>query len=184
MGPGPDIMSTSLPMKKACLLTGGPGTGKTTVIKEVLRKGGWSAGGFYTEEIRDGGTRSGFRIVTLDGDDAVLSHVGMTSSHRVGKYGVDVGSLDAVAIPAVREAIRNREIVVIDEIGKMELLSPGFRGAVDEALGSGKRVLGTVMLASHPWVDSVKQRFDVGIVFVSRSNHAEVVGQLLDWLRS
>jgi len=143
-----------------------------------------SAGGFYTEELRDRGVRQGFRIITLDGDEATLAHVGIQSSHRVGKYGVDLSGMDNVAVPSVREAIRNRDIVVIDEIGKMELFSDNFRDAVLEALDSGKKVLGTVMLASHPWADGVKSRPEVEVVHVTRSNRQEIVAKLAEWLES
>jgi nucleoside-triphosphatase len=177
-------MSSTPQGKKACLLTGGPGTGKTTIIKEVLRRAGRSAGGFYTEETRQGGIRQGFRIVTLNGQEAPLSHVDIKGPHRVGKYGVDVGSLDRVGVPALKDAVRERDVVVIDEIGKMELLSPSFRDAVEEALESGKRVLGTIMLASEPWADRVKRRPEVWTITVTRLNREEVVDQVLGWLRT
>jgi nucleoside-triphosphatase len=171
-------------MKKAYLLSGQPGSGKTTIIKEVLSKVGKSAGGFYTEEIRNQGIRQGFRIITLDGKSATLAHSGISSPYRVSKYGVDISSMEEVAIPAVREAICNRDIVVIDEIGKMELFSYSFRDAVIEALESEKRVLGTIMLASHPWADVVKRRAEVEVISVTRLNRSEVVDQVLGWLES
>jgi len=177
-------MSSRFGMKKACLLSGEPGSGKTTIIKEVLSKVGKSAGGFYTEEIRSQGIRQGFRIITLDGKSATLAYSGIRSPYRVSKYGVDVSSMDEVAIPAVREAIRSRDIVVIDEIGKMELFSYSFRDAVIEALESEKRVLGTIMLASHPWADVVKRRAEVEIISVTRFNRSEVVDQVVGWLES
>lgn len=171
-------------MKKAFLLTGEPGCGKTTIIKETFSKTNKSAGGFYTEEIRSQGIRRGFRIVTLDGRSAVLSHVDVRSPHRVSKYGVDTDNIDRVAAPAIREAIQNKDIVVIDEIGKMELFSQSFRDAVLEALNSEKKVLGTIMLASHPWADKIKQRPDVEIVRVTRFNRSEVLDKALDWLKA
>jgi nucleoside-triphosphatase len=171
-------------MKNAYLLSGEPGSGKTTIIKSVLHKVGKSAGGFYTEEIRRQGIRQGFQIVTLDGQVAVMSHSGISSPYRVGKYGVDTGSIDSVAVPAVREAILGYDIVVIDEIGKMELFSPDFRDAVLEALESGKKVLGTIMLAAHPWADGIKRRDEVEIIRVTRANRSDVVNQVLLWLES
>jgi nucleoside-triphosphatase len=171
-------------MNNAFLLSGEPGSGKTTIIKEVLRRAGSSAGGFYTEEIRLEGAREGFRIVSLDGEEAVLAHISIRGPHRVGKYGVDVDSLDKLAVAAVRAAVRTRDIVVIDEIGKMELFSVRFREAVTEALESGKKVLGTIMLASHPWADATKRRPGVEVVLVTRANRGSVVERVLEWLES
>lgn len=171
-------------MKKAYLLTGEPGCGKTTIIKETLSQRNKSAGGFYTEEIRGQGTRQGFKIVTLDGRSAVLSHIDVRSPHRVSKYGVDTDNIDRVAVPALKEAIQSKDVVVIDEIGKMELFSQSFKDAVLEALNSEKKVLGTIMLASHPWADKIKQRPDVEIIKVTRFNRSEVLDNVLAWLKA
>ena len=175
-------MSSLLVMKRAYLLSGEPGSGKTTIIKEVLSKVNKSAGGFYTEEIRSQGVRQGFKIITLDGKSAVLAHVGVSSLYRVSKYGVDTDSMDKVAVPSLKQAIQSKDIIVIDEIGKMELFSPSFKDAVIEALQSEKKVLGTIMLASHPWADKIKERPEVEVIQVTRLNRNEVVNQVLAWI--
>ena len=167
--------------ERICLLTGGPGVGKTTIIKRALEGTRISAGGFLTEEIRSAGVRRGFRIVTLDGKSAPLSHVAIKGPYRVGKYGVDIEALDRVGVAAVREAVREHELVVIDEVGKMELLSSSFRETVEEAINSGKRVLGTIMLASHPWADKLKRSPGVATVVVTRSNRDSVLQQVVQW---
>jgi nucleoside-triphosphatase len=169
-------------MKRAYLLSGEPGTGKTTIIKEVLSKVNKSAGGLYTEEIRSQGVRQGFQIITLDGQSAVLSHTGVRSPHRVGKYGVNTDSMDKVAVPALKQAIQTKDIIIIDEVGKMELFSQAFRDAVIEALQSEKKVLGTIMLASHPWADKIKERPEVEVIIVTRFNRSDVTDRLLTWL--
>ncbi|MFQ6001621.1 MAG: nucleoside-triphosphatase, partial [Anaerolineae bacterium] len=71
------------------LLAGRPGVGKTTVIKQVVEMLGGEAGGFYTEEIRQGGRRLGFKIITLEGEEGVLAHVDIKGAPRVSKYGVN-----------------------------------------------------------------------------------------------
>jgi nucleoside-triphosphatase len=101
------------------LLTGRPGCGKTTLSKRVVNNLPRPAGGFYTQEIRDGGTRAGFKIVTLDGEEVVFAHVDLKTPDRVGKYGLDLSALERIGVGAVRQAIRARRLVVIDEIGPM-----------------------------------------------------------------
>ena len=171
-------------MKHVYLLTGTPGTGKTSLIKQVVAGMRGKAGGFYTEEIRTQGVRQGFRLVTLDGEDAILAHVNTRSQYRVGKYGVDIDSLDCVGVPALCRAAQQCDLVVIDEIGKMELFSANFREAVSQMIGSGKRILGTIMLNPHPWADAIKRQPQVNVITVTRANHRQVLEELVRWLKA
>ena len=171
-------------MSQALLLTGAPGTGKTTIIREAVSASKAKAGGFYTQEIRQGGVRQGFEIVTLDGSRAVLAHVDIRGPQRVSKYGVDVASLERVAVPAMRRAIRECDVVVVDEIGRMELLSPAFREVLLEALNSTKRLLGTVMLQPHPLADQVKKDPRVEVLLVSEANRDQVFDRVTNCLRT
>ncbi|MEA3253742.1 MAG: NTPase [Chloroflexota bacterium] len=169
-------------MKRVLLLTGKPGTGKTALIKEVIARTKIKAGGFYTEEIRTGGVRRGFRIITLDGQDAILAHVDIPGPYQVSKYKVDVESLDRVGVSSLRRALKDSDLVVIDEIGKMELLSPQFREAVLQAVNSGKKVMGTIMLNPNPFADAIKRHPEVGLLLVTRANRGRSMGEILDWL--
>jgi nucleoside-triphosphatase len=169
-------------MKRVLLLTGKPGTGKTALIKEALARTKVTGGGFYTEEIRTGGIRQGFRIVTLDGREAILAHVSISSPYQVSKYGVDTDSLNRIGVSVLRRALRESDLIVIDEIGKMELLSPQFREAVTQAINSGKKVLGTIMLNPHPFADEIKRHPEVEMLLVTRDNRDEVTKKVLNWL--
>ncbi len=169
-------------MKRVYLLTGRPGTGKTSLIKQAVAGMRGKVGGFYTEEIRSGGIREGFRLVTLDGQKATLAHVNIHSPYRVSKYGVDIDSLDRVGVPALHQAVQQCDLVVIDEIGKMELFSASFREAVLQIIGSEKQVLGTIMLNANPWADTIKRQPQVNLVTVTRTNYHQVLEELRHWL--
>jgi len=73
-------------------------------------------------------------------------------------------------------------LIVIDEIGKMELLSPQFKEAVTQAINSGKKVLGTIMLNLHPFADEIKRHPEVEALLVTRDNRTEVMRKVLNWL--
>ncbi len=171
-------------MKQVYLLTGRPGTGKTSLIKQAMAGLKGRAGGFYTEEVRSQGVRQGFRLVTLAGHSAILAHVSIGSPYRVSKYGVDTESLDWVGVSAIRQAASDCDLVVIDEIGKMELFSANFREAVLKIIDSGKRVLGTIMLNPNPWADAIKRRPQVNLITVTRDNHQQVLEELQRWLKT
>lgn len=172
-------------MGRAFLLTGRPGVGKTTVIRAVVARLGGSAAGFYTEEIREHGRRTGFRLVSLDGATGLLASVNISTPYRVGKYGVHLDDLEEVGVAALRRALEEPtvSVVVVDEIGKMELFSAAFREAVLAGLDSSKPVLGTVMAGPHPWVDAIKARSSVALVEVTPANRQALPEQILGWLR-
>jgi nucleoside-triphosphatase len=171
-------------MKSVCLISGPPGSGKTSIIKQMISTPGIKASGFFTEEIRTGVIREGFRLVTIDGDEALLAHMGIRSPNRIGKYGVDLSVMDNLAVNTLIKAAATNDIIVIDEIGKMELLSRVFKSTVLAIIESGKRVLGTIMLKSDPWADMIKQKAQVKLFMLSRYNRTEVSKHVEEWLRS
>lgn len=166
-------------MSVIIFLTGVPGSGKTTLIRRVVARLTRPAGGFYTQEIRERGVRKGFEIITLDGQRGILAHVKLPSKSRIGKYGVDTNLLDALAIPAIQDAIREKRVVVIDEIGPMEILSPQFRQVVLEALQSNTSLLGTIVRRSVPFTDRIKARPDVTLIEVKTENRETLIDLLL-----
>jgi len=111
-----------------------------------------------------------------------LAHVNISSPYQVSKYRVDIDSLDKVGVPAIRQALKECDLTVIDEIGKMELLSLQFKEAVRQAMDSDRKVLGTVMLGPHPFVDEVKSHPEVELLLVSRDNRNQALGEILKWL--
>ncbi|HHT9125688.1 MAG TPA: NTPase [Candidatus Brocadiia bacterium] len=165
-------------MFKNVLITGSPGVGKTTVIKTVIPLLNVKAGGFFTEEIRVKGNREGFAVETLDGQKGVLSHINFKSPYNVGKYGVDVQSFEQIAIPAIESAIKDKELIVIDEIGKMELFSEGFKEAVIKALDSKKPVLGVIKRGSDGFINAIKARNDVKIFTITYENRNTIPAEI------
>ncbi len=113
------------------LLTGLPGVGKTTVVVKVLGSLGERALGFYTREVRERGKRVGFRLVTTWGEEGWLARVGLDSPWRVSRYGVDLAFLEEV-VGRLREEWSPGKVLVVDEIGKMELFSSLFRAWIEE----------------------------------------------------
>ena len=170
-------------MKQVYLLTGRPGTRKTSIIKQAVAGLGNRAGGFYTEEIRGEGVRLGFRLVTLDGRSTTLAHVNIHGPYRVSKYGVDINGLERIGVFTLRQAAEQCDLVVVDEIGKMELFSDSFKKAVLQLIDSGKMVLGTIMLSPEPWADTIKRKPQVNLVTVTRDNHHQILEELREWLK-
>ncbi len=152
------------------LLTGVPGIGKTTIIKKVVGSLEMDKGGFYTEEIRENNRRVGFKLISFLGEEGILAHINSKSKYRVGKYGVNVEVFERVGIPALIDAIHNKELIVIDELGRMELFSLPFQKVVIEALDSPKPLLGVIQLHRNRFLDGIRKRPDVRIIEVNECN--------------
>jgi nucleoside-triphosphatase len=166
--------------RKNLFVTGQPGIGKTTLIERVLDALDVDAGGFYTAAILEEGRRVGFSIVGLHGGSGVLAHVDHEGPFRVGKYGVKPEDLERVGVPSIREAVEHSRLVVMDEIGRMELCSPAFQEAVGHALDSATPVLGTLQDRKNVFLDSIRARPDVEVVRVSAGNRECLVPVLRD----
>lgn len=168
---------------KNIFLTGLPGCGKTTLIKEIIKELNLDAGGFYTEEIKERDKRVGFSIFSLDGRKGILAHQDFESSYRVSKYGVNLKDLEEIGVKAIKEGIRNKELIVIDEVGKQEMYSDKFKTAVISALNSKKKVLGTIKLTYDPFTDKIKKRKDTKILYLKRENFQNIKKEVKNLLK-
>ncbi|MCD6474335.1 MAG: NTPase [Thermoplasmata archaeon] len=165
------------------LITGKPGVGKTTLIIKLIEELDLNAGGFYTQEMRLGGRRVGFKIITLDGKESILAHIDIKSPYRVSKYGVNLEGLEKVGVESIWRALENNKIIVIDEIGKMELFSPRFKEAINSALNSDKITIATILLAPNPYTDKIKRRQDVKLFYLTQENREKVKEEIKDILQ-
>lgn len=156
--------------RRHVIVTGPPRTGKTTLLRAVAESLVGAHLGFFTEEIRAQGQRTGFRIVTLDGRSAPLAGKDIESPARIGPYGVDLASFESLAIPLLTRMMGERRLVLIDEIGKMECLSDRFRALVRELLDKGPAVLATAPVGGIPFIRAVKSRSDATMVAIDAGN--------------
>jgi len=150
------------------LLTGPPGVGKTTAIRKVLALlRGVKVGGFFTEAIEEGGRRTGFALIDLAGPRGVLASARVSGGPRVGRYGVNVADMERIGVPALLHALESADLIVCDEIGRMELHCPEFRHAIVRCLDSSRPVLGTIQARRNEFLDGVRARPDVELVSVA-----------------
>lgn len=130
-----------------------------------------------TEELRESGRRVGFAVETFSGERATLAHVRFSGPPRVGRYGVDLEAFERLALPELSGA-EEAELVLIDELGKMELASADFRAAVSTVFEGAVAIVATVHVARHPFTDELKKKASVASMRVSRSNRDQLPEQL------
>jgi nucleoside-triphosphatase len=162
------------------LLTGRPAVGKTTIVQTIIaRMASVKMAGFCTAEIRSKGSRLGFELHGLDGTRRILAHVDIYSQHKVGKYGVDTKGFEEF-LENLELLNPDVELIVIDEIGKMELFSNRFRSLIHDVLNSDKQVLASIALRGEGFVREIKQRSDIHLLEVTKGNRERLLGEILE----
>ncbi len=129
---------------RVLLITGAPGVGKTTLLKElvkILETSDTDFKGFLTIEVRDiKGSRIGFNLIPLNLKDSLkeipfarkpryIAELRGPKIERFGSYLVDV-SVFSKFIDSLWSELRSSSgdlVVIIDEIAPMELKADNFR---------------------------------------------------------
>jgi nucleoside-triphosphatase len=150
-------------------------------VARLLRDAGVPLRGFLTSELREGRARVGFEIETFDGERGILAHVELPGPPRVSRYGVDLDAFERVALPAL-EGPGDEGVVVIDELGKMELASERFREAVTRLFDGQQTIVASVQASRHAVSDALKRRPDVETLRLTRGNRDRVVTELAERL--
>jgi nucleoside-triphosphatase len=172
------------------LVTGAPGVGKTTLIQRIhqhYKSKGLKVVGITTHEVREDDQRIGFKITNLSsGAEGWLARVGNGIGPRVGKYSVVVEDLEGIGVGALKEATKgSADLVLVDEIGPMEMTSRAFRDAIAKLLSQEGFVIATVKYGSHyPEVEGASEAAETVNVEVLRNNREKVFQRITSIVNS
>ena len=174
-------------------LSGRPGIGKTSVLLralDLLKVEGYEIGGMISREFRKLGVRLGFEIIDVKtGERGLLAHVNQFVGPRVGKYRVNLNDLNNIGVRSILKAVEDADIIVVDEIGPMELFSSPFKEAVMKAIKSMKPMLGTIHYSLHDaFIEEIKAEKRVVIIEVTNENreylHTNIIKRFIQFTKS
>ena len=170
-------------MVKKIAVTGRPGCGKTTLCKKLIEKSRGDVGGLITEEIREGGRRVGFTIKDISTDvSSLLAHVDKCSGPEVGRYNVCLDELNSIGTGAIKNGLIGRGLLIVDEIGPMELKSNEFVKLIESTLDKGINSVFTIHGKSrHPLLEKIREQFYVKRL--TRSNRDRVLEKIVKKLK-
>ena len=175
-------------MHASCIfLTGQPGVGKTTIIRQIVRElanNGKRLGGMISSEIRESGERIGFEIEDIaTGKSGMLAQKEMrVGAPTVGKYHVNIADIERIGVTAIRNAIREADVVIVDEVGPMELKSEQFILAVEDAIASRKNFVGTVHKGSVHSLIRIVRNANCKIIDVNLRNRNLIAPEIVNEL--
>lgn len=161
------------------VVTGNPGVGKSTLVLRAVARVPLRCGGMVTAEITKCGRRVGFSVRDLaTGEAGILAHVHRAEGPEFGRYRMNLHDLDEIGVRAVERAIADAELVVVDEVGPMELRSARFVRAMEWALGEARNLLVTVHRRSdHPLTYALRHAAD-HFVRLTRANRDEMLTEV------
>lgn len=161
------------------LVTGLPGCGKTTAIMRILTNLNCeNVAGFYTQEVRRNGRRTGFTWNRLDGNEGILADVEIKGPPRVGKYGVNVHGFEESVVEILNADRTDARLFVIDEIGKMECFSAKFIEAVRRLFASDKSILATVAQKGSGLISEVKNYPEAQLFKLTAQNRDNIIAEI------
>ena len=168
-------------------LTGKPGIVKTTIVKEIVKNLKDKVVGFWTEEVRDIKThqRVGFKIIDTEGNECVFANKNFESPFVVGSYKVDLKKFESIAIPILQKTLQLKDkVIIIDEIGKMELFSENFVELISKIVFQPEyKLVATLPIKNvHPVVEKIRNLNNIKIFEVTFENRNFLPNEILKLL--
>ncbi|HYF79929.1 MAG TPA: nucleoside-triphosphatase [Symbiobacteriaceae bacterium] len=174
------------------LLTGAPRSGKSTLVRRLVDGFPGNAGGMMVAELLGpDGRRCGFEVQVVwqsagGGlrvvDRQVLAEAAPAPGARVGRYALRPEAL-TLAVQALDAAMHEGGLVIVDEVGPLQITSPAFRDAVLRCLDGPTSLLATVAQSEDPFLALLKARPGVRVMEVTRQNRGHLAEGLQPWLR-
>ncbi|HSD55535.1 MAG TPA: nucleoside-triphosphatase [Candidatus Saccharimonadales bacterium] len=163
------------------LLTGLPKSGKSTMLANLIADVR-PKHGLTSPEVRERGERTGFDLCDEAGNIAPLSRVGTVTNYPVGRYYVDLKSLESFIEQLFN--YHSDDLLFIDEIGQMQLYSERFKHLVRDYIEAQNDFIGTIsQVYDHPFINDLKQNQDILLCVVTPENREHLQAALVEALR-
>ena len=157
-------------------VTGSPGVGKSTLVLKVVQESKVKAGGMLARDKRVKDRRVGFEILDLGSGATGMLADETGTGPQLGKYKVRMDDLENVGAKAIEDALKS-DLIVVDEVGPMELSSRRFVAAVEKAITSDKPML----VVLHEWSQHIiarKIRKSFKVITATRDNRDQLVKEI------
>jgi nucleoside-triphosphatase THEP1 len=141
-----EIKNKTVFSPKVFIVSGAIGEGKTTFIKKLvdtLKENNISVGGIISEKVVSDSQTIGYDILDIEtGEREILLRKDEENGmERIGKFTIHHEGISKGIAVLNRARLSDREIIVIDEVGFLEIENKGWAGAIKEIIKSSKNHL-------------------------------------------
>lgn len=163
---------------KNIFLTGKRRVGKTTIIKQIILQLKLSPGGFMV--IRDGSQGNWTAFYLQCAEDAIYGEERPSLLRPFARrdsdedWKIDPMVFNQEGVYLLENEPWKRDIIIMDELGRFEREAIPFQKRVEEILSSNVPVLGVLKDESHSFLNQIRERRDVELVYVEEMNREEV----------
>lgn len=168
-------------MNRKILITGPPRCGKSTLISKLIEyytiKKNYTIYGFLTPEVKKSGNRIGFDIVDIfSGDRSQLARVGdFKTKFKLGKYSIFIDEFENYLETTLLLERKTVDLIIIDEIGKMELFSSKFHELIKKLFQSDIPIIATIgQKIQHPVKNYILKIPEVYLFELNRKNQDDI----------
>ncbi len=159
-----DIKNITDPTRKVFIITGAIGEGKTTYLKKLIgffRKNNIAMGGILSERLMNDAQTTGYDLVNIETGEkeAFLRQNEESGSEKIGRFticskGITMGNTVLKSLIS-----HGDKIVIIDEIGLLELQNKGWAAGINSLLTESKsHILFTVR---DIYVNDIKAKWNL-----------------------
>ena len=158
--------------------------GKTTAIQRVLSLVKVRCGGLFSQAVNKD-VYTNFRLVSVQGP-----HRGLSSQNLIRRFdipgivGFNLEDLENFANPNVLHALATCDVVVIDQLGTLEVSSEKFKQVVAQVLDSDKVCLATMTSGNVSFLQNIRARKDVSIHSINQNNRMLLPEQIAAQIHS
>ena len=172
-------------MSSKILITGPPRCGKSTLISKLIEyfsERNLIIYGFLTPEVRERSNRIGFDIVDIFSEEkSQLARVGnFNIKFKLGKYNVFIEEFDRYIENTLKIEGKTVDLIVIDEIGKMELFSEKFQDFIKMIFTSDIAIIATIGLnLNHPLKTYLLNLPSILLMNLNRQNSQRIFKEVI-----
>ncbi len=149
---------------KVIVIQGDVSEGKTSFIIELikrLKENGYNPGGIFTKKNIENGETTGYNLISIrNGERKEFLRSGREEgSEGIGRYTINNESLSWARNIISKEKNETEKILIIDEVGRLEINGGGWKNNIDTILSDKDQIL--IMTVRKDYLNEVIKYFRI-----------------------